>query len=175
MNAKKAISTSVFSIISNALLAVIKFATGILGNSYALIADAIESTADVFSSVLVLIGLKYSTRPADKNHPYGHGRFEVISTFAVIGFLVISATVIAYESIENIRTPHPAPETFTLYVLGAIILFKELSCNQKEQRNQQFIIEGRCLAPPKRCDYFRHGFHRNFNCGNYGRRLRSGR
>lgn len=127
MNAKKAISTSVFSIISNALLAVIKFATGILGNSYALIADAIESTADVFSSVLVLIGLKYSTRPADKNHPYGHGRFEVISTFAVIGFLVISATVIAYESIENIRTPHPAPETFTLYVLGAIILFKELS------------------------------------------------
>lgn len=127
MNSKKAIRTSVFSICVNALLAVIKFVTGILGNSFALIADAIESTADVFSSFLVLIGLKYSTRPADENHPYGHGRFEVISTFAAIGFLVISATVIAYESILNIRTPHPTPETFTLYVLGGIILFKELS------------------------------------------------
>jgi len=127
MNSKKAIGTSIFSICVNALLAVIKFVTGILGNSFALIADAIESTADVFSSFLVLVGLKYSTRPADENHPYGHGRFEVISTFAVIGFLVISATVIAYESILNIRTPHSAPETFTLYVLGGIILFKELS------------------------------------------------
>lgn len=127
MNSKKAIGTSIFSICVNALLAVIKFVTGILGNSFALIADAIESTADVFSSFLVLVGLKYSTRPADENHPYGHGRFEVISTFAVIGFLVISATVIAYESILNIRTPHSTPETFTLYVLGGIILFKELS------------------------------------------------
>jgi len=100
---------------------------GILGNSYALIADAIESSADVLSSVLVLIGLKYSTKPADENHPYGHGRFEVISTFAVIGFLVISATVIAYESIVNIKTSHESPEAFTLYILGGIILFKELS------------------------------------------------
>jgi len=109
------------------LFAVIKFMAGILGNSYALIADAIESSADVLSSVLVLIGLKYSTKPADENHPYGHGRFEVISTFAVIGFLVISATVIAYESIVNIKTSHESPEAFTLYILGGIILFKELS------------------------------------------------
>lgn len=127
MNSKTAIQTSIFSILGNAFLAVIKFITGILGNSYALIADAIESTADVLSSILVWVGLKYSTRPADENHPYGHGRFEVISTFAVIGFLVISATVIAYESIANIRTPHAGPETFTLYVLGGIILIKEFS------------------------------------------------
>src|SRR5690606_12103780 len=127
MDSKKAIQTSVFSIVGNILLAGIKFMAGVLGNSYALIADAIESTADVLSSILVLIGLKYSTKPADENHPYGHGRFEVVSTFAVIGFLVISATVIAYESIINIKTPHQVPETFTLYVLGGIILFKELS------------------------------------------------
>ena len=127
MNSKSAIRTSVFSIIGNILFAVIKFMAGILGNSYALIADAIESSADVLSSVLVLIGLKYSTKPADENHPYGHGRFEVISTFAVIGFLVISATVIAYESIVNIKTSHESPEAFTLYILGGIILFKELS------------------------------------------------
>ena len=137
MNSKTAIQTSVFSIIGNALLAAIKFLAGILGNSYALIADAIESSADVFSSILVLIGLKYSAKPADENHPYGHGRFEVISTFAVIGFLVISATVIAIESIRNIRTPHETPETFTLYVLGAIIIFKELSYRYVIRKRRQ--------------------------------------
>jgi cation diffusion facilitator family transporter len=124
---QEAIKTSVFSIIGNLLFAVIKFIAGIFGNSYALIADAIESTTDVFASILVWIGLKYSTKPADENHPYGHGRFEVISTFAVIGFLVVSATIIALESIKNIQTPHEAPKVFTLYVLGGIILFKELS------------------------------------------------
>lgn len=127
MSSKTAIRTSIFSIIGNLLFVVIKGAAGILGNSYALIADAIESTADVFSSILVLIGLKYSTKPADENHPYGHGRFETLSTFAVIGFLVVSATIIAYESIQNIKTPHEGPKIFTLYVLGGIILFKEFS------------------------------------------------
>src|SRR5690606_27256658 len=110
MSSKEAIKTSIFSIVGNILFALIKFIAGVLGNSYALIADAIESTADMLSSILVLIGLKYSTKPADENHPYGHGRFEVVSTFAVIGFLVISATVIAYESIININTPHEGPK-----------------------------------------------------------------
>src|SRR5690606_33032593 len=127
MHSTKAIQNSVLSIIGNILFAGIKFIAGVLGNSYALIADAIESTADVFSSALVLIGLKYSTKPADENHPYGHGRFEVISTFAVIGFLLISATVIAMESIRNIQTPHETPKAFTLYVLAGIIIFKEFS------------------------------------------------
>lgn len=123
----EAIKTSVFSILGNIAFAIIKFIAGVLGNSYALIADAIESTADVFASILVWVGLKYSTKPADENHPYGHGRFETLSTFAVIGFLVVSATVIAYESIQNIKTPHEGPKVFTLFVLGGIILFKELA------------------------------------------------
>lgn len=122
---KEAIRTSCLSISGNALLAVIKAVTGIFGNSYALIADAIESTTDVFSSLLVLLGLKYSSKPPDKNHPYGHGRAEPLITFAIVGFLVISATVIAYESYENIQTPHKAPAPFTLLVLAAIIIFKE--------------------------------------------------
>lgn len=127
MSSEQAIKTSIFSILGNVFFAVVKFIAGILGNSYALIADAIESTADVFASILVWVGLKYSTKPADENHPYGHGRFEVISTFAVIGFLVVSATVIAIESIKNIQTPHEAPKVFTLWVLAGVILFKELS------------------------------------------------
>lgn len=118
---------SIFSIIGNTLLAVCKWLAGYFGNSYALIADAIESTADIFSSILVLLGLRYASKPADEDHPYGHGRIEPLVTFAVVGFLIVSATIIAIESIENIRTPHEGPKLFTLFVLGAIILWKEAS------------------------------------------------
>lgn len=124
-NTSEAIKASWLSIFGNALLAIAKFVTGIFGNSYALIADAIESTTDVFSSFLVLLGLKYSSRPPDENHPYGHGKAEPLMTFAVVGFLVVSATVIAYESIQHIQTPHKVPEPYTLIVLGAIVIVKE--------------------------------------------------
>jgi len=118
---------SYFSIAGNTCLAIIKWLAGYFGNSYALIADAIESTADILSSILVLVGIKYSNKPADEDHPYGHGRIEPLVTFIVVGFLIISATIIAYESIQNIQTPHEAPKSFTLIVLGAIILWKEIS------------------------------------------------
>lgn len=124
---KKAIHVIIFSIITNLVLAVAKWFAGILGNSNALIADAIESTADIFSSILVLLGLKYSSRPPDKNHPYGHGRAETLMTFLIVAFLITSATVIAYKSILNMQIPHPAPKPFTLIVLGIVILWKELS------------------------------------------------
>lgn len=137
MNSHKAIKTSVYSILLNLAIAAIKWLTGVFGNSYALIADAIESTADVFSSLLVLIGLKASTKPPDDNHPYGHGRVEVLSTFSVVGFLLISATVIAYESIQNIRTPHEAPKGFTLIVLAGIIIFKELSFQYVKRKSNE--------------------------------------
>src|SRR5690606_30726194 len=126
-NEQSAIQATYFSIIGNTSLAVIKGLAGFFGNSYALIADAIESTTDIFSSLLVLFGLKYAQRPADKNHPYGHGKIEPLITFLVVAFLVTSATIIAYESIQNIQTPHKVPKSWTLIVLGAIILWKEIS------------------------------------------------
>lgn len=125
-NTKEAIKASYLSIIGNALLAITKGITGVFGNSYALIADAIESTTDVFSSLLVLIGLKYSSKPPDENHPYGHGKAEPLITFTVVGFLIVSATVIAYESIQHIQTPHKIPEPYTLIVLAVIIVIKEV-------------------------------------------------
>jgi cation diffusion facilitator family transporter len=100
---------------------------GFFGNSYALIADAIESTTDIFASFLVLFGLKYANRPADKNHPYGHGRAEPLITFIVVGFLITSALIIAHESINNIKTPHNLPKKWTLMVLIPLILWKEIS------------------------------------------------
>ncbi len=126
-NEQTAIRTTYFSIIGNTCLALIKGFAGFFGNSYALIADAIESTTDIFSSLLVLFGLKYAKRPADENHPYGHGKIEPLITFLVVAFLVTSATIIAYESIQNIQTPHKIPKPWTLIVLGCIILWKEIS------------------------------------------------
>jgi cation diffusion facilitator family transporter len=102
-----------------------------------LIADAIESTTDIFASFLVLFGIKYSNKPADKNHPYGHGRAEPLITFMVVGFLITSATIIAYESINNIRTPHELPKSWTLFVLGAIIIWKEYSFRLVMKRSKE--------------------------------------
>jgi cation diffusion facilitator family transporter len=122
-----AIRATYFSIAANTALAVIKGLAGIFGNSYALIADAIESTTDIFSSFLVLLGLKYANKPPDKNHPYGHGKVEPLITFLVVGFLITSAIIIAHESIKNIGTPHELPKIWTLFVLAPLITWKEIS------------------------------------------------
>jgi cation diffusion facilitator family transporter len=126
-NEQTAIRTTYFSIIGNTTLAIIKGLAGFFGNSYALIADAIESTTDIFASFLVLLGFKYAKRPADENHPYGHGKIEPLITFGVVAFLVVSATIIAYTSIQKIQTPHETPASWTLIVLGLIIIWKEIS------------------------------------------------
>lgn len=126
-NEQAAIKTTYFSIISNIILAIVKGFAGFFGNSYALIADAIESTTDIFASLLILFGFKYAKRPADENHPYGHGKIEPLITFLVVVFLVISAVFIAHESIQNIQSPQETPKSWTLIVLGIIILWKEIS------------------------------------------------
>jgi len=126
-NTQTAIQTTYFSIISNTILALIKGFAGFFGNSYALIADAIESVTDIFASILVLLGFKYAKRPADENHPYGHGKIEPLITFGVVAFLVFSATVIAYESIQNMQSPQETPKPWTLLILGIIIIWKEVS------------------------------------------------
>jgi len=136
-NEKKAIRAIYWSIASSALLALIKGFSGYYGHSYALVADAIESTTDIFAAVLVLAGLIYASKPADKNHPYGHGRIEPLITFLVVGFLMISAAIIAWKSIQNIRTPHQLPESWTLLVLGAIIVWKEVSYRIMLRKGQE--------------------------------------
>jgi len=136
-NKQIAIKAVIISIFGNALLALIKGVVGIIGNSYALVADAIESTSDVFSSLLVFFGLRYATKPADKNHPYGHGRAEPLVTFVIVLFLVISATVIAYQSIKHINEPQVAPEKYTLVVLAVIIIVKEISFRYVSKKSDE--------------------------------------
>ena len=109
----------------NILLAVIKIVTGIVGNSYALIADGIESTTDIVSSLVVWTGLKISSLPADEDHPYGHGKAESIAGVVVALALLAAAVFIAVQSIREIITPHHAPAWFTLLVLALVIITKE--------------------------------------------------
>ncbi len=136
-NEQVAIKATYFSIMANSVLALIKGMAGFFGNSYALIADAIESTTDIFSSLLVLLGLKYAKRPADKSHPYGHGRIEPLITFLVVGFLITSATIIVYQSVINILNSHESPKFWTLPVLAGIILWKEISFRQVLKKSVQ--------------------------------------
>ncbi len=110
----------------NAVLAAIKIAGGIFGSSFALMADGLESFADIFSSIIVYVGLRYSTKPRDANHPYGHGKFEPMAA-AVVGLALIGAGLtIAVESIREILQPHTAPAPFTLAILAGVVLVKEL-------------------------------------------------
>ncbi|MFZ5806179.1 MAG: cation diffusion facilitator family transporter [Verrucomicrobiota bacterium] len=111
----------------NILLAIIKFLTGVLGNSYALIADAIESTLDIMASILVWGGLRIAVKPADINHPYGHGRAEPLAAMAVAFMLLGAAIGIAIQSIREIITPHHAPAPFTLLVLALVVACKEIA------------------------------------------------
>lgn len=109
----------------NAALAAGKIVTGIIGNSYALIADGIESTADIISSVVVWSGLRLSAKPPDAEHPYGHGKAEPIAAMLVAVMLLAAAVLIAVQSVHEIRVPHHAPAWFTLVVLAAVIAIKE--------------------------------------------------
>jgi cation diffusion facilitator family transporter len=112
-------------IFANLILALIKGLVGFFGNSFALIADAIESTADVFTSMIVWIGLKSASKPPDEDHPYGHGRAEPLAGIVVAISLVGAAIFIAIESIRLIQTPHKTPAAYTLIVLIFVVILKE--------------------------------------------------
>lgn len=137
MSHDKAEHTAWWSLLGNFLMAIVKATVGFFGNSYALIADAIESIGDVFSSMLVIIGIRYAKRPPDENHPYGHGKVEPLITFVVVGFLCASATLIIIESIHNIQIPHKAPKAYTLWFLGGIIITKELFFRFVSKRSEE--------------------------------------
>lgn len=123
--AREGMRSTVIGIAFNLLLASIKGTAGVVGHSYALIADAIESALDVTSSVVVWMGLRVSSRPPDDNHPYGHGKAEPLAALAVALALFGAAAGIAIESVREIRLPHHAPAPFTLVVLIAVIVIKE--------------------------------------------------
>src|SRR6202046_97286 len=109
--------SSLLGIVINLTLALVKCLTGLVGHSFALLADGIESLLGVISSRVVYYGWRLAIKPPDKDHPYGHGKADPIAA-AVVGVAMIAAAFgIAGESINLILTPHKLPHVYTIWVL----------------------------------------------------------
>jgi cation diffusion facilitator family transporter len=123
--ARAALRSTLVGIVINGVLVAVKATAGVLGHSYALVADAVESGSDVISSLVVFFGLKIASQPPSEKHPYGKGRAEAVAAVVVAIALFLAAAGIAIYSVREIETPHHAPEPFTLWVLGAVVFVKE--------------------------------------------------
>ena len=123
---QRSLRATFLGLTTNAVLSGIKLATGIIGHSHALVADAVESFADVFSSLIVWRGVTVAAEPADEDHPYGHGKAEPLAAAIVSGMLLLAAGWIAVKAFSEITKPHPAPAPFTLVVLLVVVVVKEI-------------------------------------------------
>jgi cation diffusion facilitator family transporter len=108
----------------NLTLAFVKIAAGIVGHTYALIADGVESLADVAASLIVWGGIAVGARPADVDHPYGHGKAEALAAATVSLMLLAAGIGIAVEAVREIRIPHEFPASWTLVVLLSVVAIK---------------------------------------------------
>jgi len=123
--ASRGIRITILGVLASAVLASIKVGGGLLGHSYALIADGIESMLDIMSSVIVWGGLRVAARRPTERHPYGFGKAEPLAALAVATVLALAAAGLAVQSVREILTPHHAPAPFTLAVLVLVVGIKE--------------------------------------------------
>lgn len=115
----------IFGIISNALLCVFKLIVGIIGNSITIIADAINNLSDAGSSVVTLVGFKLSATPPDNDHPFGHARYEYITSLLVSVTVLFIGILLLKSSIEKCITPEEVSvSVYTYVVLGVAIAMK---------------------------------------------------
>jgi cation diffusion facilitator family transporter len=123
---RRSIQWAQAGLITNALLVLVKLIAGIVGHANALVADAVESSADIFSSLIVWMGLSIAARPADEDHPYGHGKAEPLAA-AVVSLMLLGAAIgIVIMAIREIRSPQHLPAPFTLFVAAGVIIIKEI-------------------------------------------------
>lgn len=121
-------------IICNILLAAVKLVVGVLSNSVSIIADATNNLSDMASSVITLIGFKAASRPADKDHPFGHGRMEYMAAFVVSALILMVGFELFKGSVEKIITPTPvdiSPVTLIILVLSALLKLWMFFFNRK--------------------------------------------
>jgi cation diffusion facilitator family transporter len=122
---KRSLRTTFLGLAINALLAAVKMLAGIFGHSHALVADAVESMADVFSSIVVWRGVVVAEEPPDEEHPYGHGKAEPLAAAVVSTMLIFAAVWIVIGAFAAIAEPHLPPKPFTLIILVGVIVIKE--------------------------------------------------
>jgi len=112
-------------------LAVAKLIAGWLGGSASVVADGVESAGDVVASSIVLLGLTVAARPADKNHPYGHGRFETLTGLVTgLGLALVGAGII-WKSLEDIGLRHAPPALYAMYPVAASVVLKAVMAGLK--------------------------------------------
>jgi len=116
---------ALLGLVVNIALGVVKLIGGILGNSFALISDAVNSLGDVLTSLIVLFALRVAQAPPDAEHPYGHTRAEAIAGANVALLLIVSALLVGWEAIHRISLPHHLPPSWTLWIAGTNVLIKE--------------------------------------------------
>jgi cation diffusion facilitator family transporter len=122
---KRSLRVTLVGLVVNAVLTGAKFTAGILGHSHALIADAVESLADIFSSIIVWRAVVVASEPEDEDHPYGHGKAEPLAAATIATLLLVAGVSIAVQAFRGIAHPHPVPAPFTLIVLVGVICIKE--------------------------------------------------
>jgi cation diffusion facilitator family transporter len=122
---EQGLNVTLLGLVGNACLAVIKVVSGVLGNSAALVADGVESTADVFNSTVTYTGLRIAARPPDANHPWGHGKADSLAGMFGGLSLLVAGTGVAWEGIHRLLEPQGLPAPFTLGVLLGVVVLKE--------------------------------------------------
>jgi cation diffusion facilitator family transporter len=123
-NVERGIRSAQLAMLVNAVLAVTKLAAGLLGNTYALVADAVESTADIFASSVVWGSLRISARDPDEEYPFGYGKAEPLAAAVVALMIIVAAIGIAIAAVREIQTPHQSPAPWTLLVLVVVVAVK---------------------------------------------------
>lgn len=123
---ERSLRATFLGMVTNAGLATGKIAAGVLGHSHALVADGVESAADLISSLIVWRGVTLAAEPADEQHPYGHGKAEPLATAVVSTILLFAALWIVLGAVQDIMRPHSTPAPFTLIVLVLVVVIKEL-------------------------------------------------
>ena len=124
---KTATRVSLVSIAGNAVLSLFKLLAGVLAHSGAMISDAVHSASDVLSSIIVIIGVKLSVRAPDKEHPYGHERFECVAAIVLAVVLAVTGLLIGYKAFGSIegRGTQPMPGVLALVAAAVSIVVKE--------------------------------------------------
>ncbi|HYO25868.1 MAG TPA: cation diffusion facilitator family transporter [Lacipirellulaceae bacterium] len=125
-NARRGVRVALAAMGASAVLGAVKVVSGVLGNSYALIADGVESLLDVVSSMAVWGGLKISATDPNHRFPYGYGKAEALAGLVIASGLLLTAAVLAVQSVREIRQPHLTPAAWTLGVLAGVVVAKEL-------------------------------------------------
>lgn len=120
-NEKIAIKVSIISIILNCLLTLIKFISGVISKSSAMISDSVHSLSDVLSTFVVIIGVKISNKKADSDHPYGHERIECVSAIILSGMLFVVGALIGINGIKNVTNSSNLVMPGVLALIASII------------------------------------------------------